>query len=135
MSERTPGPWTWTICDHSMAILHAGDPLEQPVMAAAPCSACAERAKPDWKWGHCHVPSLADAHLIAAAPELLAAAIELSDVAGEGSEDLPDDTPVKVSIGSRTIITYYLRDFRALNAAIAKAEGAQQAQDEPKGAA
>lgn len=77
MSEHTPGPWNWVVHDHSLASLGPGrdpglgDPL---VLATGPCSGCAERAEPkEWKWGRCQTPSLANARLIAAAPELLEA--------------------------------------------------------------
>jgi hypothetical protein len=78
--EHTPGPWDWVIHDHSMASLGVlpdpglGDPL---VLAISPCRACAKRAGEagkEWEWGRCHTPSLADARLLSAAPELYAVA-------------------------------------------------------------
>lgn len=79
--NHTPGPWDWVIHDHSMASLGRlpdpglGDPL---VLAVGPCPACAGRADPrEWKWGLCDTPSEADAILIAAAPEMLAALQEI----------------------------------------------------------
>lgn len=81
MTEYTPGPWSWTIHDHSMASLGVGDSpgIGDPlVLAIAPCDACASRANPkEWKWDRCHTPSEADAVLIAAAPTLLVALQDL----------------------------------------------------------
>lgn len=77
MSEPTPGPWKWHISDYSMATLEGPGGDEQRLMSVSPCKSCCNYAKsdgePEWKWGRCMTPSEADARLIAAAPELLAA--------------------------------------------------------------
>ena len=73
--KHTPGPWEWQIHDQSMASLGSGDspgygtPL---VLSVGPCEACASR-RTAWEWGCCQTPSLANARLIAAAPDLLEA--------------------------------------------------------------
>lgn len=82
MSEKqafTLGKWEWLVHDHSCASLGVGDspgmgtPL---VMSVSPCAACAERATDgEWKWGRCCTPSEADAHLIAAAPDMFEALV------------------------------------------------------------
>lgn len=87
----TPGPWSWVIEDHSMASLGVlpdpglGDPL---VLVVSPCRSCVKHAEndakrdgqePEWKWGRCHTPSLADATLLAAAPDLYDALRDLYD--------------------------------------------------------
>lgn len=69
-----PGPWTWEVHDKSMATLCGGgeDAITGHIMAIVPCPACCERAT-EWNWGHCQTPSIANAKLISAAPDLLAA--------------------------------------------------------------
>jgi len=76
-ARSTPGPWGWVVHDYSLASLGVlpdpglGNPL---VLAIGPCKACQKKASPqEWEWGRCHTPSEANAHLIAAAPELLKA--------------------------------------------------------------
>lgn len=80
----TPGPWEWSIQDVSMAILcQSGDVLSGHVLALTPCESCADRAKAQgkgWAWGRCTTAREANARLIAAAPELLAA-LEAIDLA------------------------------------------------------
>jgi hypothetical protein len=74
-----PGPWSWTIHDHSMATLSGGgeDAIVGHIMALGPCEACAERArKGEWKWGRCQTPLPENARLIQASPDLLAACME-----------------------------------------------------------
>jgi len=61
-----------------------GNPL---VMTVGPCPACAERADGQWQWGRCQTPSEADANLIAAAPELLAALVLVTQRCGPNSSD------------------------------------------------
>jgi len=77
MSAHTEGPWHWVIEDHSMATLGVGDDPgsgDPFVLALGPCESCADRANPkEWAWGRCHVPTEANARLIAAAPDLLEA--------------------------------------------------------------
>lgn len=77
MSETkwTPGPWTWSIEDYSMACLirpyASEDEPEHFVLSVHPCTNCQRMAHPKlWEWGRCRTPKLADACLIAAAPEL-----------------------------------------------------------------
>lgn len=73
--EPTPGPWGWYVHDRSLATLCGGggsDPLMQHVLDSSPCQSCQDRAE-DWEWGRCTTPRLANARLIAAAPDLLAA--------------------------------------------------------------
>lgn len=71
---RTPAPWHWEIHDSSAATLCGGglDAVVGPVMTVSPCKSCYE-GKDDWLWGRCQTPSEADARLIAASPDMLAA--------------------------------------------------------------
>ena len=72
--QHTPGPWEWTIHDHSMATLAVGDyPGEgaAQVLTVSPCDPCIGRSEGVWKWGRCGTPSEADALLISKAPDLL----------------------------------------------------------------
>ena len=71
-----PGPWTWEIHDHSAATLCGGgeDAIIGHILTVNPCEACAKRAEPkEWQWGRCMTPSIENARLIAAAPDMLAA--------------------------------------------------------------
>ena len=75
---RTAAPWHWEIHDYSAATLCGGhanaDANIGHVLTIGPCEACAERRKETgWQWGACMTPSEADANLIAAAPDMLAA--------------------------------------------------------------
>ena len=83
MSERrwTPGPWHWVIHDHSMATLQGPAEEMDHVVSISPCASCEGRQK-EWQWGTCMTPELADAHLIAAAPDLYEAlkALQQDDV-------------------------------------------------------
>jgi hypothetical protein len=75
-----PGPWHWEIHDHSMASLAGGgeDSMIAHVLSVSPCGACESRADPkEWEWGRCMTPSAANARLIAAAPDMLAALWEI----------------------------------------------------------
>lgn len=63
-SEATPRPWEWVIHDYSMASIEGPKGEEHHVLSISPCESC---ERPDWQWGNCKVPSLADAALIVAA--------------------------------------------------------------------
>lgn len=106
-AKHTPAPWAWTIHDVSTASLGVGDapgmgtPL---VLSISPCRSCIDHALPkEWEWGRCTTPSEADARLIAAAPELLAA--------------------LKEALYAVTEIDNAHKSLRQIRAAIAKAEG------------
>lgn len=66
----------------------------------------------DPKW---HAPKLFNAAMkaIQAETEIGSAADLISDWLGEGTEDLPDDTPVRIEIGKRSIISDTLGNLRA----------------------
>lgn len=72
------GPWGWYAEDHSMATLcgydESGrlDPDGRHVLTVTICKAC-QVGRAHWEWGQCYTANAADAHLIAAAPILLAA--------------------------------------------------------------
>ena len=66
-AEPTPGPWEWSVHDHSMATLHGPDMMRDHVLAVGPCRACIERVKDgEWKWGRCTTPTEVNANLLAA---------------------------------------------------------------------
>ena len=65
----------------------------------------------------------ANAHLIAAAPDMAEALAPFADILGEEAVDLPDDTPVVVKYGATEVFTLKIRDFRRSVAALAKARG------------
>lgn len=78
MNKHTEGPWGWYSEDGSMATLcgytkngHL-DPFEGHVLSVTICKSCRGDQK-HWQWGKCYTASAADARLIAAAPDLLAA--------------------------------------------------------------
>ncbi len=108
MSNHTPGPWTWTIDDKSMATLHGLDYFYNHVMSVSPCLSCVESMDDNESpLGKCTMPNVENARLIAAAPELLAALKLARDVTYNGFE------PENQSDAHKRIC-----------AAIAKAEGA-----------
>jgi hypothetical protein len=109
MSTHTPGPWEWECCDYSMAILHGPDLFADHVLSVSPCKPCQERADPkEWTWGRCTTPTLANARLIAAAPDLLEAIRCLVGLIG------PTDDYLGMKFSDR---------IAKARAAIAKAEG------------
>lgn len=118
--QHSIGPWSWVICDHSMAILCVeGDEIAGHVMAISPCKSCADHAQPkEWLWGRCQTPRFENARLIEAAPELLAALKELvgTDLVGDSNPNRRDDATY------RPVISWGTR--QRARAAIAKAEGA-----------
>lgn len=79
---QTPGPWTWVIHDASMASIEGPNGMEQLVLSMSPCRSCTDSAVKDgkeWEFGRCMTPSWADAKLIAAAPDLLAALWDIAE--------------------------------------------------------
>ena len=86
--EHTPGPWHWEIEDKSMATLSGKDFLKQHVMSVSPCGSCIDKLADDASpFGVCTMPTDANARLIAAAPELLAALEEIAEGKGQFSQD------------------------------------------------
>jgi len=71
----TPGPWVWELQDKSETILgkqsSVGVDLENIVLSCVRCEACQKQNNLDGF--RCGMPEPADAKLIAAAPDLLAA--------------------------------------------------------------
>lgn len=69
--SHTPGPWHWEIQDASMAVLGGEDIMTDHVVSVGPCKSCQDGAEPpEWVWGRCTTPTVANARLIAAAPDL-----------------------------------------------------------------
>ncbi len=100
-AKHTPGPWHWYSEDFSMAILCGetngyADPFEKHVTTITMCKSCHDHAKKEkrehWLWGACHTGSAANARLIAAAPDLLAALKRMLGTPGNGitPEEHPD---------------------------------------------
>lgn len=57
-----------------MALLEGPRGLEDHVCEVGPCRSCTEAHKDDpWEWGRCMTPTIENARLISAAPDLLAA--------------------------------------------------------------
>lgn len=84
--KHTPGPWAWGADDFSMASLtangdmgKAGDMHGSHVLTVKLCKNCQKHvensgeAADGWRFGRCATINAADARLIAAAPEMLAA--------------------------------------------------------------
>lgn len=118
-----PGPWHWECHDHSMVTLCGGgeDAIIGHIMSVSPCEACAGRAEPkEWKWGRCHTPNEADARLIAAAPELLAALNELASMYGS-TWDRVDGALMMMDTG----VERFEKAHQLAQDAIAKAIGKQ----------
>jgi hypothetical protein len=125
-ATHTPGPWEWAIHDYSVATLCGPnsvgehDGMEAHVLSVSPCKGCTDRADPkEWKWGRCTTANEADARLIAAAPDLLAAlkAFNSHDPTLEQIlfGGMPDD--------AMATLTLKLGVLRRATAAVAKAEG------------
>lgn len=86
MSKHTPGPWEWQCHDASMASLEGPGGMADHVLSVTPCEACQERAEPpEWKWGRCTTPTEANARLIAAAPDMLAALLNVRKLITEAA--------------------------------------------------
>ena len=61
--------------------------MRNHVLSVSPCKSCQERAEPkEWEWNRCATPSEADARLIAAAPDMLDALIQIRAVRAVRSE-------------------------------------------------
>ena len=107
--SHTPGPWVWEAMDSSMTALgtqdeRGGVDLAHEVLSVVRCKSCQkEPAK-----RRCMMPNEADAHLIAAAPTMLAA---LLDVRGIMTAELG--------------YQQYLTNFASVENAIAAAHGAK----------
>ncbi len=69
----TPGPWAWRYEDESMQWLHGPGEAADHVLSVTPCKSCRKTTLTTGKFARCLGPTDADARLIAAAPELLAA--------------------------------------------------------------
>jgi hypothetical protein len=98
----TKGPWGWVIHDYSQATLHGPDEMFDHVLSISPCDSCLEHAKTKgeaaWKWGRCTTPTLADARLLAEAPNMLRAL-----------ETIMEDTE---SLEIREIASYAIRQAK-----------------------
>lgn len=108
MSETTPGPWTVTYVSKN-ADGNYGTGFALPCIIPGKGPVIAELLRSP--------RALADAHLIAAAPDLLAAARKLSEVA--------DSIYVKISEQEMALLRAAWRD---LDAAIAKATNSPKVQ-------
>lgn len=112
MSETrfTPGPW------EVVPLSGIGGPysIRMPMPAGS---------KHPTHYGIRTVGTEANAHLIAAAPEMHDALAPFADIDGEGDEDFPDDTPVTVKFGRTTDYTLTLGDFRRARHVLSKARG------------
>lgn len=93
----TPGPWGWSLEDESMWVLHGRDVLVDHVLAVTPCASCQKRTRETKEFNRCLGPGEANAHLIAAAPDMLAALIACEEslrLVHEALGPVPKDTPM-----------------------------------------
>jgi hypothetical protein len=118
--SHTPGPWAWEAHDPSMTTLGTSDgnggvDFANEVLSVSRCKSCQK----DPGRLLCHMPNEADAHLIAAAPTMLAA---LQGALRIASLWIPsDDTPEEHWEEAKAL--YLMRN--SFEEAIAAAHGAK----------
>lgn len=88
--------------------------MNDHVLSVSPCDACQEharaaRAEPEWRWGRCTTPTEANANVLAAAHDMLAALRAIADD--------PDNAPLVLSDSHSWTLIDQAR------AAVAKATG------------
>src|SRR6185437_8235974 len=96
-AAHTPGPWhiepPASIDSNGRKFYSAGDAFKIFPAEIAPSACTIASIFP-------HSPNHeANARLIAAAPDMLAALEPFADIDGEGDEDFPDETPVTIIFG------------------------------------
>lgn len=109
----TPGPWDWEIHDHSMATLDGPRGLEDHVMSVSPCSSC-QKDETEWEFGRCTTPTIENARLLKAAPDLASFARYWMDDAKLAWKKV-EDWCNEIGLLTNTIADQHedLRDLRA----------------------
>jgi hypothetical protein len=109
----TKGPWEVHLLKTGVAVYPSNRPKWRAKVTTVPV----------WEGTPGRFEAEANARLIAAAPDLAEAAQPFADLASEGSEDFPDETPVTVRFGRTTDYSLTLGDIRRAVTALQKARG------------
>lgn len=118
MSEPTARPWVIVPREPTEEMLNAAG--EQFLQGLGEYYDGADNKRPFRRVYRAMIAATPPVNAYPALDELVKALEALSDIAGEGSEDYPDDKPVIVEFGRCKDFSLTLGDFRRVNAALSR---------------